>query len=76
MLAEGSTYIPNVTPTLAAVVFGVLALHMTPKAWVDDVGERFAASPALVQAALLAAVAVALAQLKSTAAVPFIYFQF
>ena len=76
VLAEGSTYIPNVTPTLAAVVFGVLALHMTPKTWVDDVGERFAGSPALVQAALLAAVAVALAQLKSTAAVPFIYFQF
>ena len=76
VLAEGTTFIPNLTPTLVFVVMGALAAHLSPRGIEQRAGELFARAPFYLQAALLVLVAVTLQHIKGADSVPFIYFQF
>lgn len=61
--------------TWAVLLVGYLA-HFAPPGWADRLRLQFKSWPALGQGAALAGVAVALAAVAETDAVPFIYFQF
>ena len=52
------------------------AIHWTPKAWIDRLGDEFRALPALGQGIALASIAAVVATVAETDVVPFIYFQF
>jgi D-alanyl-lipoteichoic acid acyltransferase DltB (MBOAT superfamily) len=71
-----TTFHPNLPPRLLLVLALGFATHLLPHALYDRIKERFIALPALAQAALLLAAAYLLREASSTAAVPFIYFQF
>ena len=60
---------------LAALAVG-LGSHFVPASFAAVVRGGFARLPFLAQGALLFAVAVALRQMESADAVPFVYFQF
>ena len=75
-LAQGTTYTPNLSVPILAAIGGAMALHWTPRRWVDRGSPLFAGLPALAQGVLLAVLALALAQLKGAGPQPFIYFQF
>lgn len=74
-IAEGSTYAPNLTPRVLAVLFAAALLHYLPRGWHARVRALFVAAPAPAQAAALLVAAVALSHLATTF-VPFIYQQF
>ena len=71
-----TSYVPNLTPVVALLVFGTLLVHFLPQKWEERAGREFVRLPALVQAAILLGVAILLERVKSAAVVPFIYFQF
>ncbi|MCU0655947.1 MAG: MBOAT family protein [Polyangiaceae bacterium] len=71
-----TTFHPNLPPRLLLVLALGFATHLLPHALYDRIKERFIALPAPAQAALLLAAAYLLREASSTAAVPFIYFQF
>jgi hypothetical protein len=68
------------TTNLSGPILGVLALgvvtHWISDEWLDDIRERFARTPALVQGIVLAIAALALHAAASTGAQPFVYGQF
>ena len=66
----------NLTGPLLLLILGALAVHTTPRRWEFRLRELFVATPLLVKALILFAVAVGLQQLKGMDVVPFIYFQF
>jgi alginate O-acetyltransferase complex protein AlgI len=76
LLMEGSTYAPNLRWQVMLPIVLSMGIHWTPRRWVDRWSPVFASSPAVVQAFVLAVIAVMLAQLSSGDAPPFIYFQF
>jgi D-alanyl-lipoteichoic acid acyltransferase DltB (MBOAT superfamily) len=75
-LARGTAYTPNLTLPIVAAIGGAMLLHWTPRRWIDRGSPLFAGLPSFVQGVLLAALAIALAQLKGAGPQPFIYFQF
>jgi hypothetical protein len=75
-LASLTTYHPNLDPRVLAVLGIGLASHYVPERWFAAFRDRFAASPAVLQAAGLFVAGLALRALASAEAVPFVYFQF
>ncbi len=71
-----TTYHPNLHPQVLAVIFGALVVQWTPRRVLDKARETFTVMPAPAQAIALFLVAVALREVASTEAVPFVYFQF
>ena len=75
-LATLTTFHPNLPPFVVALLVVGLVSHYTPGATYERVRRGFGELPALAQGAVLFAVAVVLHEAASTAAVPFVYFQF
>src|SRR5262249_26520401 len=71
-----TTVHPNLPPVVAALLAVGLVAHYTPGATYERVRRAFGELPAPAQGAVLFAVAVVLHEVASTAAVPFVYFQF
>jgi D-alanyl-lipoteichoic acid acyltransferase DltB (MBOAT superfamily) len=71
-----TTFHPNL-PRLVLLALGVgLIAHFTPRTVYERARTRFTRLPAPVQGVLLFGVAIVLHEISSTAAVPFVYFQF
>jgi hypothetical protein len=75
-LASLTTYHPNLDPRVLAALGIGLASHYVPERWFAAFRERFATSPAVLQAVGLFVTGLALRALASAEAVPFVYFQF
>lgn len=75
-IGVGTMTYTNVSGIVVAMVFGALALHLTPASWERRLRDRFTRAHVLVKAALLFLAALILQQLKGMDVVPFIYFQF
>ncbi len=76
VLAEGTAYLPNLTPVVAVLVFGALLVHFLPRRLEQRAADQFVRLPAVVQASILLGVAILLQRVKSAEVQPFIYFQF
>ncbi|MFO0761884.1 MAG: MBOAT family O-acyltransferase [Byssovorax sp.] len=75
-IAQGTTFHPNLPPLVLTVLGVGLVSHYTPEGLFLEAREGFGKLPAPVQGALLFGVALILHEAASTAAVPFVYFQF
>jgi hypothetical protein len=75
-IASGTTFHPNLPPIVVGILTLGIASHYVPRAAYERAQRAFTALPAPAQGAVLFAVAVALHEAASTAAVPFVYFQF
>ena len=75
-IATRTTFHPNLPPVVVAILAVGLGSHYVPRAAYDRAQRGFSALPAPAQGAALFAVAVLLHEAASTAAVPFVYFQF
>jgi alginate O-acetyltransferase complex protein AlgI len=71
-----TTFHPNLPPLLVGLLALGIASHFVPRSLYLRAREGFAALPALAQGAVLFLVALTLHEAASTAAVPFVYFQF
>jgi len=71
-----TTFAPNLPPKLLGVMALGLVTHLLPHDTLDRIRGRFVALPFPAQAACLFAAAVALHEAASSAALPFVYFQF
>jgi D-alanyl-lipoteichoic acid acyltransferase DltB (MBOAT superfamily) len=75
-LASGTTFHPNLhAPVLAVLAIGLLS-HWAPEKWHVAGRAAFVRLPAVAQGVALFAVALALREMASAEAVPFVYFQF
>jgi D-alanyl-lipoteichoic acid acyltransferase DltB (MBOAT superfamily) len=75
-LATLTTFRPNLPPVVVAILTIGIFSHYVPEAAYERARSRFIELPAPLQGALLFGVAVLLHEAASTAAVPFVYFQF
>ncbi len=75
-IGRGTTYVPNLAPSVLAATFGMLAWHVSPVRWRDRARTRLAALSPVVLGVLLFALALLLTRLRGTDPAPFIYFQF
>jgi D-alanyl-lipoteichoic acid acyltransferase DltB (MBOAT superfamily) len=75
-LATLTTFRPNLPPIVVAFLTVGLFSHYTPESVYERAKRTFIELPAPVQGAVLFGVAVLLHEAASTAAVPFVYFQF
>jgi alginate O-acetyltransferase complex protein AlgI len=75
-LGTFTTFHPNLPPKLVLVLAVGLGSHFLPERLYDAIRRGFVQLPALAQGAALFAAAVALRQMGSAEAVPFVYFQF
>jgi D-alanyl-lipoteichoic acid acyltransferase DltB (MBOAT superfamily) len=66
----------NVAPTVWLVLVLGMALHYTPRAWLETLRARFVALPALAQGLVMVATLALLSLMATSEAVPYIYFQF
>jgi D-alanyl-lipoteichoic acid acyltransferase DltB (MBOAT superfamily) len=71
-----TTYHPNLTPELCAVLGIGLASHFVPARWYEALRSRFILLPAPAQGAALFGAALVVREMASADAVPFVYFQF
>jgi alginate O-acetyltransferase complex protein AlgI len=71
-----TTYHPNLHTQVLAVIFGALVVQWSPRKLYVRARETFTVIPAPAQGVVLFLVAVALREVASTEAVPFVYFQF
>ncbi|MBI5486237.1 MAG: MBOAT family protein [Deltaproteobacteria bacterium] len=71
-LGEGTTWAPNLTPTILGVLGVAVALHFLPRLLYERARAAFVGAPAVAQAAVLVAAGFALASV-ATRFVPFIY---
>jgi alginate O-acetyltransferase complex protein AlgI len=71
-----TTFHPNLHPKVLAVLAIALVTHLVPHDLFDRMKGGFAALPAPAQAAVLFVAAFVLRESTSSAAVPFVYFQF
>ena len=71
-IAEGTTWAPNLTPTILGVLGAAVVLHFVPRALYERARARFVAAPAAAQAIVLVSVGFVLGSL-ATQTVPFIY---
>jgi hypothetical protein len=69
-------YSPNLPPSVLAVLAIGLLSHFTPEAWYQAAQRSFIRMPALAQGMVLFCVGLALREMASADAVPFVYFQF
>jgi D-alanyl-lipoteichoic acid acyltransferase DltB (MBOAT superfamily) len=75
-LATATTFHPNLSPVVLATLGVGLVTSFAPRSIYEQLRARFAVLPAPVQGVVLFLVAVVLHEVASTAAVPFVYFQF
>lgn len=75
-IAGLTTHLPNLTFTIALVLFGGYFLHLVPNRIFTWTKERFIRLPALVQVLVLLMFAILFYKTAVSEAVPFIYFQF
>jgi alginate O-acetyltransferase complex protein AlgI len=75
-IATLTTFRPNLPPLLLALLGVGIASHYVPHALYARARKGFIDLPAPAQGAVLFLVAVTLHEAASTAAVPFVYFQF
>ncbi|MFB6375810.1 MAG: MBOAT family protein [Bradymonadaceae bacterium] len=71
-----TTFLPNLGPLIALLIFGTLLIHFLPQEWEERAADRFIDMPASAQALLLVGVALLVQRFKASQVVPFIYFQF
>jgi D-alanyl-lipoteichoic acid acyltransferase DltB (MBOAT superfamily) len=74
-LGDLSHHTQAITPELWLVLLGSFAVHWTPRAWVDRLGQLFEDSPGLLQGATVGVLLLA-SMLMASETIPFIYFQF
>ncbi len=75
-LLSHTSYTHNLHPGVLAIIVGAVVLQWSPRRFYDRARELFIQAPAPLQAGALACVAVALREVASAEAVPFVYFQF
>lgn len=75
-LASRTWSVANVAGTVWLVLLVGLALHYTPRAWLDALRARFVALPAVGQGVVMAATLAFLSLVATSETVPYIYFQF
>ena len=75
-LFQLSTFTPNLTRGIVAVIAGALVLQWLPKRWFEVVRDAFVRAPAPAQAVALFLLALVLREAASSEAVPFVYGQF
>ncbi len=75
-MASFSTYHPNLSAPVVAILGLGLASHFVPERWYQKSQQAFIHMPAPAQAAALFCVALILRNMASAEAVPFVYFQF
>ena len=75
-LLSHTSYTHNLHPGVLAIIVGAVVLQWSPRRVYDRARELFIHAPAPLQAGALACVAVALREVASAEAVPFVYFQF
>ena len=75
-LTTFTTYHPNLTPELCAVLGVGLASHFVPASLYQALRSRFILLPAPAQGAALFGAALVVREMASADAVPFVYFQF
>jgi D-alanyl-lipoteichoic acid acyltransferase DltB (MBOAT superfamily) len=75
-LATGTTFHPNLPPLVVVVLLVGLLTQFAPQCFALRCRQAFIALSSPAQAAVLFAVAIVLHETASTAAVPFVYFQF
>ncbi len=75
-LTELTLYHPNLPGTVLAVLALGLVTHFLPEGWYRTLQGSFVRLPAPVQGVALFLAAVAIRQMASSDAVPFVYFQF
>ncbi len=75
-IATLTTFHPNLPPVVAVLLAIGLVSHYTPRRVYEAAHRGFAALPAPAQGVVLFLVGVLLHEAASTAAVPFVYFQF
>lgn len=75
-IVSGTVSVAQITPGLWAVILLGFAFHYTPRALIRGVEARFIASPAVVQALVLALAACLVSLIERAGSVPYIYFQF
>ena len=75
-MATLSTYHPNIHAMPMAMLALGFATHFLPDRWTRQVRDAFPRLPAVAQGAALFLVALALREMQSAEAVPFVYFQF
>ena len=75
-MATLSTYHPNIHSLPMAMLIVGLVTHFLPERWSRGVRDAFPKLPAVVQGLALFLAALALRQMQSAEAVPFVYFQF
>jgi D-alanyl-lipoteichoic acid acyltransferase DltB (MBOAT superfamily) len=75
-LGTGTTFHPNLHPGVLAVLALGLFSHWAPESWYLRAQQGFTALPAPAQGLVLFCVALALREMASAQAVPFVYFQF
>jgi D-alanyl-lipoteichoic acid acyltransferase DltB (MBOAT superfamily) len=75
-IASLSTYHPNLSAPVVAILALGLVSHFVPERWYQRSQHAFIQMPAPAQAAALFCVALILRRMASAEAVPFVYFQF
>ncbi|HMR07673.1 MAG TPA: MBOAT family protein, partial [Polyangiaceae bacterium] len=75
-IASLSSYHPNLSAPVVAILALGLASHFVPERWYQKSQQAFIHMPAPAQAAALFCVALILRNMASAEAVPFVYFQF
>jgi hypothetical protein len=75
-LATLTTFHPNLHGSVLAVLAVGLVSHWLPERWYEGARDAFARAPAPAQGAALFFAALALREMASADAVPFVYFQF
>jgi alginate O-acetyltransferase complex protein AlgI len=75
-LGTFTTFHPNLPRPVVTVLAVGLVSHFVPDRWAETLRDGFVRLPFLAQGVALFAVAVALRQMESADAVPFVYFQF
>ncbi len=75
-LTHLTTFTPNLTRPIVAVILGALVMQWLPKGLVLRLRDRFIRAPAVAQAVMLFGVALVLRLASSSEAVPFVYGQF
>jgi alginate O-acetyltransferase complex protein AlgI len=75
-IASGTIGFGNISPGFAIVLGVAIVAHYWPKDWYARVQQAFSASPALVQAAVLAALVACIEYVGATGSAPFVYQRF
>ncbi len=75
-ITQGTVFHPNLDWKVLAILAVGLVTHLLPERWYQTSQRRFIELPALAQGVVLCLAALALREMLSAEAVPFVYFQF